>query len=79
MQWLVASLLLSVVLTVVLNVVLRLLPRAGDAVGRRLTDLTAPRPDEPDDGRLRVWFPWKAMLVGSVVLTVLVNVLLRVR
>lgn len=78
MQWLVVSLVLSVVLTVVLNVALRLFPRAGDDLGRRVTGFANRAADGRGDGRVRVWFPWKAMLVGSLVLTVLVNVLLRV-
>lgn len=78
MQWLAVSLVLSVVLTVVLNVGLRLFPRAGDEIGRRMTDFATRPMEEPGDGRVRVWFPWKAMLVGSLILTVLVNVLLRI-
>lgn len=77
MQWLVVSLVLSVVLTVVLNVALHLFPRAGDELGRRLTDFATRAPHEDDGRPVRVFFPWKAMLVGSLVLTILVNVLLR--
>lgn len=74
MDWLVTSIVLSVVLTVVLNVGLRMFPRAGDRAARRLDEAVAPG----DDGRrVRVWFPWKGMLIASVVLTVLLNVVLR--
>jgi len=30
------------------------------------------------DRRLRVFVPWKAMIVGSVILTIVVNLVLRV-
>ncbi|MBA2610262.1 MAG: hypothetical protein H0U92_15095 [Actinobacteria bacterium] len=73
MSWLVMSLVLSIVLTVGLNLGVRAFPngarrmeeRTGDRVARRTID--APR--------VRVFFPWKAMLIGSIVLTVLVNLI----
>lgn len=78
MRWLVVSLTLSVVLTVLLNVGLRAFPDAGRRAARVLDELTSPRGDgEPDHGRrVRVFVPWKAMIVASVVLTILVNLVL---
>ena len=78
-QWLIVSVVLSVALTVVLNVALRAFPGASDRIGRGLDNLAAPRPEnpEPGDHRVRMIVPWKAMLLASVVLTVLVNVLIR--
>lgn len=78
MDWLVASLVLSVVLTVVLNVVLRAFPGAGESVGRKLHSLAERDGARPEHGgrRVRIWFPWKAMLLASVVLTVLLNLAL---
>jgi hypothetical protein len=76
MEWLVASIVLSVVLTVVLNVVVRAVPGAGDAIGRKAHELTARDRHAGDDRRVRVWFPWKAMLLGSIALTVLLNLVL---
>ena len=84
MQWLWASIVLSLLLTVVANVAIRLLPRRP-----RRTDSTADpyrqwgaasgRPGPPpgwDDGetRIRVVAPWKAMIVLSVVATLVLNV-----
>ena len=71
------SLLLSIVLTVGLNVALRAFPRSGERVDRWITDISTPRPG-PDgrEDRVRVIVPWKAMIVGSIVLTVLLNLLL---
>ena len=84
MDWLVASLVLSIVLTIVLNVVLRAFPRAGEAIGRKLDPLenADDRPsasvDERHDRRAWIVFPWKGMLIASLVLTVLLNLLLRI-
>ena len=65
-QWLWFSILASVVLTVVLNVALRAFPPAG------------PRPrQEPDRSRVRVIFPWRLMLAGSLLLTVVLNLVPR--
>jgi hypothetical protein len=72
-DWLVTSIVLSVVLTVVLNVALRAFPGAGDRAARRLEQ--AARRDR-GDRRAQVWFPWKAMLVASLGLTVVLNLLL---
>jgi hypothetical protein len=85
-DWLLYSIVASVVLTVVLNVGLRLFP----GIGRSLEDLFArmtERVDTPDRGdtpaeasderRVRVIVPWKLMLVASLILTLLLNLLLR--
>jgi hypothetical protein len=74
------SLAVSVVLTVMVNLVLFLFPGAA----RRLQDgLARPAaraaPDRNTDGAspgVRVLFPWKAMIVGSLVLTVVINLLI---
>jgi hypothetical protein len=76
MQWLMVSIVLSIVLTVVLNVAVRAFPGGADRATRRLDDWTA-RSSDYDGPRVRVFFPWKAMLIGSIVLTVLVNVFAR--
>ena len=80
MSWLAASLVLSVVLTVVLNLALRLFPGAGRRLGSSLERMAAPRPDQPEDrGRVRVVFPWRTMLLVSVVGTVVLNLVLLLR
>jgi len=75
-HWLVVSIVLSIVLTVAVNLVLWLFPGAGRSVGDGLNRLAegADR-SAPDrgDSRVRVFVPWKAMLVGSIVLTVVLN------
>ena len=67
MSWLAFSLVASVILTIVLNVALRLFPRAGDRFAERLDHITERGGDK------RVIFPWKAMLIGSLLLTVAIN------
>ena len=77
MEWLVASLVLSVILTVLLNVLVRAFPGASDRAARRLDDLATPKKDERSRNRVRVYAPWKAMLITSLLLTIALNVLLR--
>ena len=76
-QWLIVSLVLSVVLTVIANVALRVFPRLAMRLSRWLAELTSPGRYEtsPRRSSVRVWVPWKAMIVVSIVLTVLLNLL----
>lgn len=77
MEWLAVSLVLSVVLTIVLNVAIRLFPRTSDRAAQGVAGWAA---RDVDDGRhVRVYAPWKAMLMASLVLTVVVNALLWLR
>ena len=77
MQWLIVSLVLSVVLTLVANVALRVVPELGPRIARWFAAITAS--DTPDrtarSSRVRVFFPWKAMIVVSIILTVLLSLL----
>jgi hypothetical protein len=74
--FLVNSLIASAVLTVALNVLPMLFPNAA-AKAQRKIEGNARRAIEQheDDGRprVKVFFPWKAMLAISLGLTVLVN------
>jgi hypothetical protein len=80
-RWVVVSLVLSAVLTVVLNVGIRAFPDAGHRVARGLARLTAPDVDDAraQGRRVRVFVRWKAMLLASVVLTILVNLVVWLR
>ena len=71
MRWLAISVVLSIVLTIVLNVVIRAVPDTADRARRKLEEA------QQDDRRVRVFVPWKAMLVASIVLTIVANVLIR--
>jgi hypothetical protein len=78
-RWLVVSAVLSVVLTALLNVVLRAFPGAGNRVARGLSERASPSIDDGDEHRwLRVFMPWKGMIVASLILTIVVNVVLRI-
>lgn len=70
------SLIASVVLTVVLNVLPLLFPKAADKLQHKIEEharRTIEQHKDEDQPRVKVFFPWKAMLIGSVVLTVLLN------
>lgn len=75
-NWLVVSLIASVALTLLLNVALRAFPGAGRWIGRRMEDLGSSTDERDGERRMRVWFPWKSMLVASLLLTVVLNLLL---
>lgn len=79
-DFIVQSLIASVVLTVLLNLLPRLFPKSTRKVERGLHEKIEQAFAEDDSRveqgkkpRVRVFFPWKAMLIVSVVLTVLVN------
>ena len=76
-DWLLVSVIGSIALTLALNLLPMLFPNASRRARERLLDEMREhqrRIDAPEPGpRVRVFFPWKAMLVGSLVLTVLVN------
>ncbi len=74
MSWLVMSLVLSIVLTLVLNLGVRAFPNGARRMEERTGDWVA-RATNDDAPRVRVFLPWKAMLIGSIVLTVLVNLI----
>lgn len=79
MRWIVVSVAMSVVLTALLNIGVRAFPDVGRRVARGLADHTSPDYDGAhEDRRLRVFVPWKTMIVGSVILTIVVNLVLRV-
>jgi len=73
-----ASLVGSLVLTVVLNIVPRMFPSATRKVEQKLHDYLLDAEDAKDPAtpqrNVQVFFPWKAMVIASIVLTVLVNV-----
>jgi hypothetical protein len=78
-EWLVASIVLSIVLTVLLNAVVRVFPDASDRAARRLERLAAPDGERGPGGRTRVYVPWKAMIVVSLLATLALNIVLWTR
>lgn len=70
------SVITSVMLTLALNLFPLLFPKAADTVQRKLAAQARRAIEQNQDpGRpnIKVFFPWKIMLVASVALTVLVN------
>ena len=55
------------------------IPGASDRVTRRIETWTAAHPDDSSlpQRRVKVVFPWKAMLIGSLLLTLILNALAR--
>jgi hypothetical protein len=77
MQWVIVSLVLSVVLTLVANVALRVSPGLRRWVARRFNAITASdkRDRSVHSSEVRVFFPWRAMIVVSLALTALLGLL----
>lgn len=76
-DFLVISLIASVVLTILLNVLPMLFPKSSEKVERKVHEKISESLAKQEDGsqpRVRVFFPWKAMLIASLILTVVVNV-----
>jgi len=68
----------SVVLTVVLNILPLLFPNAADKMQRKIEEnarRSIEQHQNDDLPKVKVFFPWKAMLIASVVLTVIVNLI----
>ena len=68
------SLVLSLVLTVGLNLAARAFPNSRRGFEERAAGRLEAQPDR-EPPKVRVLFPWKAMLIGSIALTVLLNVI----
>jgi hypothetical protein len=79
--YLVLSLVASIVLTVLVNVVLWIVPGVGERVGealKRFAERMKPPTEESNRSAVRVVFPWRVMLVASLMVTVLLNLLVWV-
>ena len=75
-DFLITSLIASVVLTLVLNLGPMLFPKSSRKLEKRVHDKLNENLVKDESGkrpRVRVFFPWKAMLTISLILTVLVN------
>lgn len=75
-EFLITSFIASVVLTVVLNLLPVLFPNAAAKAERKIVETMQNTHNDrvnPDTPRVKVFFPWKAMLLISLGLTVAVN------
>ncbi len=80
-QFLITSIIASVGLTLALNLIPRLFPNASRRAADRMREALEDQVRETESGRrprVRVFFPWKAMLLISIVLTVFANVMIRI-
>jgi uncharacterized protein YjeT (DUF2065 family) len=81
-DFLLYSIVASVVLTVLVNVLPMLFPKSAQRARDKIADSVEAQMQARKEGddpaqpqpRVKVFFPWKWMLIGSLVLTVLVNV-----
>ena len=75
-NFLLLSFVASIVLTVLINLLPMLFPKSSEKVERKIHEKISESISKQSEGqrpRVRVFFPWKAMLVASLVLTVVVN------
>ena len=78
MNFILTSLVASVVLTLLLNLLPLLFPNAAAKAHRKLQEhaqRTIEQHEDDNQPRVKVFFPWKAMLFGSIALTLLVNLI----
>jgi hypothetical protein len=76
-NFLIISLIGSVLLTLALNLLPAIFPNAAATAERKIVEKMQETHDDrldPNTPKVRVFFPWKAMLIGSLILTVLVNI-----
>ncbi|MFK8030055.1 MAG: DUF2905 family protein [Gammaproteobacteria bacterium] len=75
-NFLLASIVGSVILTILLNVLPLIFPDAAAKLQRKIEENAKRAIAQHEDNgqpKVKVFFPWKSMLVVSIVLTVLVN------
>ena len=77
-NFIIYSIVASIVLTVVVNVIPLVFPNFAAKVQKKLEENARHAIEQHEDAtrpRVKVFFPWKAMLIGSIVLTVLINII----
>lgn len=77
-NFLLTSLIASIILTLALNFLPLLFPNAAaKAESKIIETMQETHKDriDPDTPKLRVFFPWKSMIVLSILLTIAVNVI----
>lgn len=77
-KFLIVSVIGSVVLTLALNLFPLLFPNQAAGLQRKVEEHARRSIEQHEDQNrpnVKVFFPWKAMLVISIILTVLVNVI----
>jgi hypothetical protein len=68
----------SIVLTLLVNLLPLLFPKSSQRAKDKIVESVQAQRQAIERGekpRVRVFFPWKWMLIGSIVLTILINVI----
>jgi hypothetical protein len=68
----------SIVLTALLNILPLLFPNGAAKIQKKIEENARKAIEQHEDDnlpRVKVFFPWKAMVIGSIVLTIVVNVI----
>ncbi len=76
-NFIVYSIAASIILTVILNALPLLFPNAATKIQKKIEENARQAIEQHEDTnrpRVKVFFPWKVMLIGSILLTVLINV-----
>ncbi len=76
-NFLMVSVIGSIVLTLLLNILPVIFPKAANKIQEKISEnarKTIEQHQDENQPRVKVFFPWKAMLLVSIVLTLLVNV-----
>lgn len=77
-NFIIYSIVASVILTVILNILPLLFPNTAAKIQKKIEENARQAIAQHEDDnrpRVKVFFPWKAMLIGSIVLTVLINII----
>jgi len=77
-NFLITSIVGSIALTVLLNLLPLLFPRQAANLQRKVEEHARRSLEQHEDQNqpnVKIFFPWKAMIVISIILTVLVNVI----
>ncbi len=79
-DWLILSIAGSIILTIAVNLLPMLFPKTARRAQEKMIEEFRDRHASDDNpgrpgSRLRVFFPWKALLIGSVVLTLIWNII----
>ena len=77
-NFIIYSIIASIVLTAVVNLLPLIFPNAAAKVQRRIAEHARKAIEQHEDQNrpnIKVFFSWKVMLIGSIVLTLLVNLI----
>ncbi|MBY6212193.1 DUF2905 domain-containing protein [Microbulbifer agarilyticus] len=77
MEFILYSLVASVVLTLLVNLIPLAFPDAANRAQKKIEEnarRAIEQHEDPERPRVKVFFPWKAMILVSILLTILVNV-----